>query len=238
MSENYTQDFISNVKGCLNAGGGDTSEIEALTEKVDEIEEILKGETETFSIKNDTFSTEANSAANVFSSSWYGSYDRKAYKAFDDNTTTQWCCKSTDDMNGEYIGYNFGKLIRPAELSINFKNSNGSNPSFKIQACADTVLSDDNVWIDVSEEVSYTTNGTYTEVFDLSGVGEYSMYRVLFTSGAQSSGLGTDVYEIVITGEYDVENTSIDDLEEVLKNTATDEDIDAIIAGTYVESEE
>ena len=126
-------------------------------------------------ISSDTFSTEAEAEDYVFFSSWYGSYGRYGWKAFDGDTSTQWCCQSTDNMNGEYIGYNFGKAIEPSSLKIVYKNSNQANPSFIIQGS-----NGDDAWDDLSEEVSQTVNGTYTETYDISSQNKYSMFRRFF----------------------------------------------------------
>lgn len=152
-------------------------------------------------VYNKTFASEEESLNNVFFSSWYGSYDRTGYKAFDGNTGTQWCCQPTENMNGEYIGYTFGELIYPSVVKITIKNSNESNPSFILQGSKDLIPDESNEWVDLTEEMSIVSSSDSNTVnLNLDGLESYAMYRLLFTAGKQSGGYGTDVYEIAING--------------------------------------
>lgn len=161
-------------------------------------------------IRSDIFTSKEEAADIVFCSSWYGGFDREAYKAFDGVGNTQWCCQETDDMNGEYIGYNFGEQINPVSVKVAYNNSNGANPSFKIQGCKDTVITENNVWVNLTEETVQTENGQHTKTFYISSDNKYAMYRVLFTAGKQSGAYGVDVYEIVITGEKTGEGQTVE----------------------------
>lgn len=153
------------------------------------------------SVTNNTFLTEEESVNNVFSSSWYGSFDRKAYKAFDNNTSTQWCCQPTTDMKGEYIGYNFGELINITSLSVVINNSNESNARYIVQGSKSTVFNNSAEWVNLTNEIDMSNvSGSTTNVHTIEGDASYAMYRLLFTAGEQTANRGTDIYEIKIDG--------------------------------------
>lgn len=146
-------------------------------------------------VQSQTFSSADAAAAYVFSSSWFGSYARYDWKAFDGNNSTQWCCKSTSDMNGEYVGYDFQENIYPLTFEVYINNSNGSNPVFVFQG-----LNSNDEWVDLTEVTSLTTNGKVTVTKDVDTAISYRKYRLYFLSGVQSTNAGVDVYEFKIRG--------------------------------------
>ena len=146
-------------------------------------------------VQSQIFRTADEAAAYVFSSSWFGSYARYDWKAFDGNNNTQWCCKQTNNMLGEYVGYDFQENIYPLTFEVYINNSNGSNPVFVFQG-----LKSNGEWVDLTEVTSLTTNGKVTVTKDIDTAISYRKYRLYFLSGIQSTSKGADVYEVRIKG--------------------------------------
>lgn len=154
-------------------------------------------------VENETFLSEENAEGIVYASSSYSYYNHAPYKAFDGNGTTAWICDGTVDASGQYLIYNFSKDVYPSAISLFYKSQN-SSVSFIVQGCKDSALSDDNEWVNLSEEISFAQNGSSEINIQTSSDTPYKMFRVYITGGVVNVNVYTIIYEIKIRGyEYE-----------------------------------
>ena len=118
--------------------------------------------------------------------------NQEKYKAFDDDTSTQWSANNVNYDGSNYIGYNFGSTKKVAKAIFTPRYLPNYTPavvaSVKYQGS-----NDGTNWTDVSSAVSIqiTTLDTQTPVETLFNNANYQYYRAVFLSRISGN---TEVY--------------------------------------------
>ena len=132
----------------------------------------------------------------IYSSVYNSSYP--AWKAFDENTSTNWAGSSA--VNG-YIGYDFGTPIKLAKVYFSHSNhvyASGAT-TYKIQGY------DGSNWVDLSDDYSYPSNTAEDKIYSVVTNASYSKFRLYFTN----SGTGDtyDTTELQFYGRIPLQNS-------------------------------
>ena len=134
-------------------------------------------------------------ASTVYDSS--GTYF--AYKAFDNNSSTYWGPSSSDTLANIYIGYSFPTSVRAVKARLGLRGTRISKG--KIQATS--TPNDPTSWVDLTDEVTFSTSETglwYADVDFTKNINTYTSYRLKPTELNVGSITGVSVYEIQLYG--------------------------------------
>ena len=109
----------------------------------------------------------------AFASSESSGYE--AYKVFDNNNGSFWW-NNADDSNGKTVGYKFTKSVIVTKIEM-MSNSTDGVKTFKVQGA-----NNESDWVDLSGELSISSDVTKTTSFTLNNRNPYLYYRIYVLS--------------------------------------------------------